>query len=257
MSTSWKTGRPALLLSGFSLLLCMMTIAILAIVYLRAKHKLTDAAGNLRAIGTKSISYTAEVNDTIPLETTILIPDKVNVGLSMELRHPLRLKMSIPFQTTLQVPVNLSVHQSLRIDTTLELPDALALSVSGHIPVDQKFQLPGLGNIKLRIKASIPVNQPLIAKLTGSTRFRTAIPVQIQIVDTLPIALKLTVPVDQVINLNMAIKSQAQVRFPTRFKISGKVPIHLRVPVLIPIASTPLKNYLDKTADDLNDFFPF
>jgi hypothetical protein len=45
------------------------------------------------------------------------------------------------------------------------------------------------------------------------------------------------------------------VSFPNQLHITGKVPIHLKVPVNIPLSATPLKKYLDKTADDLDAMF--
>jgi hypothetical protein len=57
----------------------------------KAKTKLKDAAGNLRQVGLQYITYTAEINVTIPLETNIRITDEAAVNLRMNLDDSLYL----------------------------------------------------------------------------------------------------------------------------------------------------------------------
>jgi hypothetical protein len=67
------------------------------------------------------------------------------------------------------------------------------------------------------------------------------------------VAIKMIVPMNQKIPLKLPIKQQAMVSFTTTMPIEGQIPIVMDIPVKIPLRDTPIKMYLDKVADELDD----
>ncbi len=250
-------NKVAAIVSVLSLLVSIGLMIGLAAFYLKAKGRLKDAATNLHQLGNQSIYYVAAVSDSIPLHTAINITNQVPVQLLMKLSDSLRIVMPVTYNHTLNIPVNLNIDKVLHIDTLLELPEPLKLAVNGNIPVDQKFEMVSLGHIKIKVKADIPIDEQLNARLSQQTRFKSDIPIRMQIKDHIPVVLNLRIPVNQKIKIDLPIKNMAQVGFPGKLNITGMIPIHLKVPVNIPLAKTPLKYYLDKTADDLDALFSF
>jgi hypothetical protein len=63
--------------------------------------------------------------------------------------------------------------------------------------------------------------------------------------------------VDQKIDLELLVKQQALVGFPYNMKMKGRIPITMDIPVKIPLRDTPIKTYLDKTANELDGMLSF
>lgn len=241
------------------LLLNLGTIGVLLMVKAKAEKRLANASGYLRALGNEYIDYTVQVRDTIDVSTDIEIvkPVPVNIGMTIRDRIPVRMRVGV--NDMLTVPVALNIDQVVSVDTSITLPDTVSVKANTMIPVNQKFKWLWGKNSgpNMKIKADIPLNQKLSIAFTDALRFKSAIPVRFMLKDQLPVKLNLDIPVDQKIDLELGIKQQAMVGFPKQLSMKGKIPIRLDIRVKIPLKDTPIKLYLDKTADELDDMLSF
>jgi len=241
----------------FNLLLTTTLALLMLAFYFHAKNKLRGAGNNLRELGNQYIIYEVDILDTIPLSTKINIENKTLVGILMDLNDSVKIDMVAKYHDGINVPVNFNLDEIVNIDTMLTLPDSLSLLANCKIPVNQKFSLPNLEGIKVAVQATIPLNQLISARAPGPIRFKSHIPIRMKIVQNLPINLDLRIPINERVKLNLPIANYASIYFPEPLLISGRIPIHLRVPIKIPLSKTPIKQYLDSTANDLDGLLNF
>lgn len=235
--------------------LLLATMATGALFYFKASRKANAMADELRQIGNSYIEYTAVIRDTIPLSSDVSILNETPVHLDMRLNNTLPVKFTQTVTDSFSLPVRLQVKDVLRVDTVLTIPSNMQLLAEGNIPLDQKITMSGLGNMKMRTRAQIPLSQVLNVRMLNSPYFSTHIPVNMNIDQQVPVKLDLKLPVNQRVAVNMPIRSMAKVSFPGKVKILGYIPIELEVPVRIPLANTPLKLHLDKAAEHLKEMF--
>lgn len=238
-----------------NLALLATTMAAGALFYRQASRQAKAMASELEQIGNSYIEYTAVIRDTIPLFSDVSILNETPVHLDMRLNNTLPVKFTQTVTDSFSLPVKLQVKDVLSVDTVLTIPSDMQLLAEGNIPIDQKITMSGLGNMKMRTRAQIPLSQVLNVKMLNSPTFSTHIPVTMNIDQRIPVKLDLKLPVDQRIAVNMPIRSMAKVSFPGKVKILGYIPIELEVPVRIPLANTPLKIHLDKAAEHLKEMF--
>lgn len=241
------------------LLLNLGTIGVLLMVKAKAEKRLSNASGFLRELGEQSIDHLVQVRDTIDVETEISITEPVPVDIDMLIRDKIPVRMMVDVNDQMTVPVSLNIDETVDVDTSITLPDPVEVQANTLIPVNQKFTwLWGKKKgPKLKIKADIPLDQKLKISFTDPLRFKSAIPVRFTLDDELPVDLKLNIPVDQKIDLELKIDQKAIVGFPYNLKMKGKIPIIMDIPVHIPLRDTPIKTYLDKTANELDGMLSF
>lgn len=237
--------------AGF-ILSCSLVI-ILLLVYFNASKKLKSASGHLRALGNQYIHYMASVDDTISVQTTISIDNSVPIRISMTLDDSIPINMQVQYNDSINIPVDLNINQVIDVDTLINIPDSLPVLIKASIPIDQQFKLVNLMGFKARIKAIIPLNQLVSAQVQKLFRFNSFIPIQMKVSQGIPVKLNLRIPINNKIRLRLLIKDSASVFFPKVLPIRGFIPIHLKVPVDIPLWQTPIKKYLDSTAEDLDN----
>lgn len=241
------------------LLLNIGTIAVLLMVKGKAENRLANASHFLRELGEQEIDHLVQVRDTIDVETEITITQPVPVDIDMLVRDKIPVKMNVGVHEGITVPISLNINEIVHVDTSITMPDKAKVHAASTIPVNQKFTwLWGKKKgPKLKIKADIPLDQDMEIAFREKLRFQSDIPVRFNLKDNLPVELDLDIPVDQKIDLALAINQRATVGFPVNLKMKGKIPIIMDIPVKIPLRDTPIKTYLDKTANELDGMLSF
>jgi hypothetical protein len=240
-------------------LLNIGTIGILLLVKSKAEKRLTNASGYLRELGEQYIEYLVEVQDTLDVETEISIIEPVPVDIDMLIRDKIPVRMNVEVNEKLSVPVAMNISEVVHVDTSITMKEKADVYAKSVIPVNQKFTWlwSKTKGPKMKIKAEIPLDQNMQIAFNDKLRFESDIPVRFTLRDNLPVGLDLDIPVDQKIDLALKVKQRAVVGFPFTMKMRGKIPITMKIPVKIPLRETPIKTYLDKTADELDDMLSF
>lgn len=241
------------------LLIQLGTVGVLLAVKSKAEKRLKNASGFLRELGEQHIEHLVQVRDSIDVETEISIVEPVPVDIDMLIKDKIPVKMMVNLDEKIAVPVDLTIDELVSVDTNIYLPDTVTVQTNTQIPVDQKFiwMWSKKGGPKMRIKANIPLNQGLDIAFTDALRFKSTIPVRFNLKDEMLVPLKMSIPVDQKIDLALAIDQRATVGFPYNLKMKARIPIVLDIMVKIPLKDTPIKIYLDKTADELDGMLSF
>ena len=250
-----------LLTYGFFALLFInvATIAVLLMVKGKAEKRLANASGFLRELGEQEIDHLVKVRDTIDVETEITITQPVPVDIDMLIKDKIPVRMNVDVKDGITVPIALNINEVVHVDTSITMPDQAKVHAASGIPVNQKFTwLWGKKKgPKLKIKADIPLDQDMQIAFTDKLHFVSDIPVRFNLKDKLPVDLDLNIPIDQKIDLNLLVKQRAIVGFPVNLKMRAKIPITMDIPVKIPLRDTPIKTYLDKTANELDGMLSF
>ncbi len=235
------------------------TVGVLLGVKAKAEKRLANASGFLRQLGEQYIEHLVEVRDTIDVETEIYITEPVMVDIEMLIKDKIPVKMMVDVNDKITVPVDLNINQVIKVDTSITMPEKAVVAAQSEIPVNQRFKWVWVKNVgpKMRIQANIPLDQEMEISFTQPIRFQSEIPVRFNLVDNLPVHLDLNIPVDQKIELSLYINQQAKVGFPNKLKMKGKIPIVMDIMVKIPLKDTPIKEYLDKTANELDGMLSF
>lgn len=241
------------------LLIQFGTIGVLLGVKSKAEKRLSNASGFLRELGEQSIEHLVQVRDSIDVETGITITEPVPVDINLLIKDRIPVKMLVNVSENIAVPVDLTINELVAVDTTISLPDTVSVKANTNIPVNQKFTWlwTKKGGPKLKIKADIPLNQGLDIAFTDELRFKSNIPVRFNLKDQMLVPLNMNIPIDQKIDLALEIDQRANVGFPYNLKMKARIPIVLDIKVLIPLKDTPIKTYLDKTANELDGMLSF
>jgi hypothetical protein len=170
----------------------------------------------------------------------------------MNVADSIPIAMAVNFKDSFQLPIDIRINDMITIDTIVTFPNPFFININSTIPVEQKMKLVSLGGMNVKVKADLPVNQLVKADIKEPVQIVSAVPVQMRIAQNIPVKLDLQIPIKEKIGINLPIKESAVVTFPKALPISGFVPIRLNVKVSIPIAETPIKKYLDSTADNLD-----
>ena len=76
-------------------------------------------------------------------------------------------------------------------------------------------------------------------------------PIDMLIVDTLPVGLSLRIPVDLMVPVNIPLKTSARIQFDDAMSVDAEIPVKLTIPVDIPLEETSLAYYFKKMAEGL------
>ncbi len=155
----------------------------------------------------------------------------------------------------MMVPIRIGVKDYIRLDTSISIRDGLKISLDDTIPIDQKLKLPIFG----KSGPNVPVQGNILLKQNLNIDFRESIPVQgmipvdMIIIDTLPIGIKMTIPVEMLVPVNIPLKTSARISFPNGIPVHGNIPIDLTIPVDIPVGETALAEYFNSLAKGLRE----
>jgi hypothetical protein len=241
------------------LLLNLGTIGVLLMIKGKAETRLSNASKFLRELGEQHIDHLVQVRDTIDVETEIRITEPVPVDIQMLIRDKIPVRMNVQVKEGINVPVSMRISEVVHVDTSIVMKDKANVHANSIIPVNQKFTWlwSKTKGPKMKIKADIPLNQDMAIEFNDKLLFESDIPVRFTLKENLPVNLDLDIPVDQKIDLELLVKQQALVGFPYNMKMKGRIPITMDIPVKIPLRDTPIKTYLDKTANELDGMLSF
>jgi len=253
MKTFEKISLVAILLLSIGL---GATVFILLKIKGQAESRLAIASQNLRELGEQYIDYVVHVDQEIPLKTEVTITRTIPVDIEMLVNDSVLIQANVHVNDSITVPVSLNINEILGVDTTIQITRPVTIQLNTEIPINQKFAA-SLFRGRLRpsvpIEANVPLDQPVTINFTEPMYITSDIRARLPIRENLRVPIMLTVPMNQRIPLVLPIRQQALVSFTTKMPIEGMIPIVMDIPVKIPLRDTPIKLYLDRVADQLED----
>ena len=193
------------------------------------------------------------VDEAIPVETSIDITSKVEVGIDMLVESEIPFRANIPVNEDMLIPFKIGVKDYIRLDTTITVTDYVNILVDDTIPLNQKVKMPIFGKRgpSVPIQGKIPVKQSLYVGFDEDLKVNSVVPVDLLIVDTLPVGLSMKIPVDLMVPIRIPLHTKATVTFGEAMPIVADIPITLTIPVDIPLEETSLAFYFKKMATGL------
>jgi hypothetical protein len=243
------------------LLVLLVTIGILLSVKNKAEKRLELASGFLRELGLQYIDYVVHVDQEIPLKTEVFISRTIPVNIDMNITDSVQIKANIPVRDSIIVPIQLQLNELLDMDTSIQITQQVMVMLEAEIPIDQKFTTKPFGDalaLDIPIEAELKLDQPVYISFPQAMPVKSQIPVKFAIKQNMPTLIQMNVPMNQKIPLTLSLRGQrAFVSFTSSMPIEGLIPIVMDIPVKIPMKETPIKSYLDKVADQLDDMLAF
>ena len=193
------------------------------------------------------------VNEAIPVETSIDITSKVEVGIDMLVESEIPFRANIPVNEDMLIPFKIGVKDYIKLDTTITVTDYVNILVDDTIPLNQKVKMPIFGERgpSVPIQGKIPIKQSLYVGFDEDLKVNSVVPVDLLIVDTLPVGLSMKIPVDLMVPIRIPLHTKATVTFGEAMPIVADIPITLTIPVDIPLEETSLAFYFKKMAAGL------
>lgn len=227
-------------------------IALLIVLHV-AEGRLEKIGATMDEMAVQHIISTVTVEEVIPLNSDITIKDEMTVGINMMVETTVPFKAMIPVNDKMMVPIRIGVKDYIRIDTTIQIKDAVNITVNDTIPLNQKMKMPIFGKRgpNIPISGKIPLNQKLHVSFNELMNIHSVVPIDLLIVDTLPIGLSMRIPVDLMVPIKIPIHSTAKIHFTGPMAVDAKIPIKLTIPVNIPLEETSLAAYFRKMAEGL------
>lgn len=212
-------------------------------------ERLESLGNTLDDMADDHIVYNVDIDQNMPVETNLLISDDLDVNIQMFVQSEIPFTAEIPVQEDLLVPFKIGVKEYIKLDTTIEISDAVHIFVDDTIPLDQKMKVKLFGENKkknkligpsVRIKSKIPVQQDLLIEFREQIPIKSVIPLDMVIIDTLPVGLDIRIPVDVKVPVRIPLNTTAKVSFLDSIPVEGAIPIKLDVPIDIPLEETSL-----------------
>jgi hypothetical protein len=232
---------------------CAGIIISLLVVLSVMQGRLAKLGDTMAMMAEQHITKTISVNDTIPLNSSIMVTDAMSVGIDMMVETTIPFRAEIPVSQNMLVPIRIGVNEYIKLDTTIRIKDVVHIQVNDTIPMNQKMKMPIFGKRgpSFPIAGNIPLQQDLAVSFNEVMHVESMIPINLLIIDTLPIGLQMRIPVDLLIPIKIPIHSMAKVSFKEAMPVDGSIPIKMDIPVDIPMAETSLAEYFRKMAEGL------
>jgi hypothetical protein len=221
---------------------------------------LTVSEGRLQVIGDtmeemaqQHIITEVTVNEAIPVQTSIAIEGAVVVGIDMMVESEIPFRAEIPVNENMLIPFKIGVKDYIKLDTTIIVTDYVNILVDDTIPLNQKVKLPIFGKRGpwVPIQGKIPIKQSLYVGFNEALKVNSVVPIDLLIIDTLPVGLSMKIPVDLMVPIRIPLHTKATVTFGEAMPIVADIPITLTIPVDIPLEETSLAYYFKKMAAGL------
>ncbi|MDP3445806.1 MAG: hypothetical protein Q8T08_23345, partial [Ignavibacteria bacterium] len=118
-----------------------------------------------------------------------------------------------------------------------------------------KLPLFGKSGPNVPVKGNIKPKQSLKADLNEFVPVTGLIPIDMLIVDTLPIGVQLKIPINLMVPVEIPLKTTAKISFSEPMPVNGIIPLALSIPVDIPLNETDLVVYLKKNGNEATEFY--
>jgi hypothetical protein len=240
-------GAAALAISGGIIIVLLVVLKV-------SEGRLHKLSETIDLMAVQHITQNVKVNDTIPLNSEIAITtDELSVGINMYVETVVPFHAEIPVNQNVLVPFKVGVKDYIKLDTTIMIEDVVIIQVDDTLPMNQKMKTMLIGNVgpSIRIKGDVPLKQDLRVSFKDPIKVNSVIPIDMIIVDTLPVGLQMRIPVDLEIPVKIPIRSTAKVSFKEAMPVEAKIPIQMSIPVDIPMEETSLAEYFRKMAEGM------
>jgi len=230
-----------------SFILIGVLLAALKVMELR----LDKVGGTMEEMAVQHIITTVTVNEEIPLNSAITVTDDLTVNIEMYIETEIPFTAMIPVSEEMMVPIKMGIKDYIELDTLIWVTDEIKILVDDSIPLDQKMKMTIFGKNRgpsVPIKAMIPLKQSLLVSFDEPIPVKSIIPIDMLIIDTLPIGIEMNIPVDLMVPVKIPIKQTARISFNDPMPVDAMIPISLSIPIDIPLESTSLAKYFRKLA---------
>ena len=236
-----------------ALLINIGIIAVLVTALKVSEGRLQIIGDTMEEMSRQHIITEVTVNEVIPVTTLINVTSEVVVGIDMIVESEIPFRAEIPVNENMLIPFKIGVKDYIRLDTTITVTDYVNILVDDTIPLDQKVKLPIFGKRgpSFPIKGKIPIKQSLYVGFDEDLKVNSVVPVDLLIIDTLPVGLSMKIPVDLMVPIRIPLHTKATVTFGNAMPIDADIPITLTIPVDIPLEETSLAFYFKKMAKGL------
>ena len=237
-------------------------IAILIVALSVSDARLQSLGNIMDEMAADSIVYSMDLNQDMPVQTNILIEDEVDVNINMLVESEIPFTAEIPVNEEMLIPFKIGVHEYIKLDTTIEITEDVNIFVKDTIPLDQRMKIQMFGENKntgesrgpsMRIKSKIPLHQNLLIEFRETMPVNSMVPIDMLIVDTLPVGLDMRIPVDVMVPVRIPLKTSAKVSFSESMPIDANIPININVPINIPLRETTLAGYFKRMAKGMRN----
>lgn len=236
------------------LLLISIGLIVTLLIVLQVTERRLQAVGDImEEMAIQHIITEVTVDESIPLNSDISVMDELVVNIDMTVNTEIPFTAKIPVSEEMLVPFKIGVSDYIKLDTTIQVTDWVNIDVNDTIPLDQKVKMPIFGQRgpSVPIKGKIPVQQQLNVGFSELLPVHSIVPVEMLIIDTLPVGLDMKIPVNVMVPVKLPIKQQAKITFNGAMPVDANIPITLTIPVDIPLAETSLAVYFRKLAAGL------
>ncbi len=246
-----KFGLFALLVALLVAAANVLLIGALLKVRSDVKHGLAGAAEELRALGSESIRTTVRIKQVVAIHADLRVDEPTEIDLNMHVKQQVPLKLDVKIDENLTVPLDLTINENIKVAGTPLRLDPTMVRVKADIPIRQpiKWRVALPLQPLLNIRGTVPLDHDVEINFARAVNVSGSIPVRFDLRKTIMVPVKFQVPVDQILDLELPISQRATVGFPQTLKISGMVPVEVEVPVMVPLADTPVKKHLDQLAE--------
>ena len=234
----------------------MTSIVIIVILYIAlgvSDKRLDNIGKTMEEMAVQHIITNVTINENIPLNSDITVKDELKVNINMLLETEIPFRAEIPVDQHLLIPFKIGVHDYIKLDTTIKVTDYVNILVDDTIPLDQKMNMSIFGGkgMNFPIRGKIPVNQNLKVGFEELLPVHSVVPIDMLIIDTLPVGLAIKIPVDLKVPIKIPLQSSALITFDEAMAVDATIPIELSIPVDIPLEETSLSFYFKKLAKQL------
>ena len=218
-----------------------------------SEQRLQVLGDTMEEMAEQHIITEVTVDEAIPVDTKIAITEEIEVGINMTVRSEIPFKALIPVSENMLIPFKLGVQDYIQLDTTIMVQDYVNILVDDTIPLNQKVKMPILGKRgpTIPIEGKIPLKQSLLVGFEEALPVKSTVPIDMLIIDTLPVGLDMKIPVDLMVPIDIPLKTSARITFGEAMPVDAEIPITLTIPVDIPLEETSLAKYFKKMAEGL------
>ena len=191
----------------------MTSIVIIVILYIAlgvSDKRLDNIGKTMEEMAVQHIITNVTINENIPLNSDITVKDELKVNINMLLETEIPFRAEIPVDQHLLIPFKIGVHDYIKLDTTIKVTDYVNILVDDTIPLDQKMNMSIFGGkgMNFPIRGKIPVNQNLKVGFEELLPVHSVVPIDMLIIDTLPVGLAIKIPVDLKVPIKIPLKSR-------------------------------------------------
>ncbi|MCB9196080.1 MAG: hypothetical protein H6598_07625 [Flavobacteriales bacterium] len=254
MLKNWtRFQKLTVLFLSVSLLISIGIIVVLLVVLQVMERRLNTVGNVMEEMAVQHIITEVTVDESIPLKSDISVMDELVVNIDMTVNTEIPFTAKIPVSEEMLIPFKIGVRDYIKLDTTIQVTDWVNIDVNDTIPLNQKVKMPIFGERgpSVPIQGKIPVQQQLRVGFSELLPVHSVVPVDMLIIDTLPVGLDMKIPVNVMVPVSMPIKQQAKITFNGAMPVDAQIPITLTIPVDIPLSETSLAVYFRKLAAGL------